>query len=184
MDFLQSIDRSVALFFGALDIPFIDYLMVFFSTIAELGAIYILIAVCLWAFKGDRKQAAVIIVSLILSVVFCHILKDIFDRTRPFIELGIEIIVSPPLGSSFPSAHSSTAFSFASVMVWFYVKRKPLFAFLSVFLAAAVAFSRIWLCVHYLSDVVVGSVFGITVGILTLFLCELVQKKISKKHNN
>lgn len=183
MDFLQSIDRSVSLFFSGTDCPAIDFLMVLFSTVAELGAIYIVIAACLFFIRKDRKQAVVILVSLLLSVVFCHILKDVFDRTRPFIELGIDILVPPPRGSSFPSAHSSTAFSFAAVMFWFYRKNAPLFAYGSVFLAAAVAFSRIWLCVHYVSDVVVGSVFGIAVGILTVYLCDVVQKRFFKNKN-
>ena len=120
------------------------------------------------------------LVSLLFSVVLCHILKDIFDRTRPYIELGIEILVSPPLGSSFPSAHSSTAFSFATVMFLFYRKSAPWFAVCSVLLASAVAFSRIWLCVHYLSDVVVGAMFGVAVGI-TIFLIFQTVKKIRSK---
>jgi undecaprenyl-diphosphatase len=68
-------------------------------------------------------------------------------------------------------------------MFWFYRKNAPLFAYGSVFLAAAVAFSRIWLCVHYVSDVVVGSVFGIAVGILTVYLCDVVQKRFFKNKN-
>lgn len=185
MDFLQSIDRWVSLFFSGINCPAIDFLMVLFSTVAEFGAIYIVISLCLFIFKKDRKQAIVILVSLLLSVVFCHVLKDIFDRTRPFIELGIDIIVSPPLGSSFPSAHSSTAFTFAAVMVWFYGKRSPWLAISSVVLADFVAFSRIWLCVHYVSDVVAGSLFGITVGVLTVVLCEYLCKKyFSGKYKN
>ncbi|MBR6679866.1 MAG: hypothetical protein IKL59_01260, partial [Clostridia bacterium] len=80
MDFLQSFDRAVALFFGGIDCGPIDFLMVFFSTVAEFGAVYIIIAAYLFFFRKDRNQAIAVLVSLLFSVVLCHILKDIFDR--------------------------------------------------------------------------------------------------------
>ena len=181
MEFLQSADRAVSVFFGGIDCGIIDFLMVLFSTVTEFGAAYIVLALCLFIFVKDRKQAVTVLAALLIGFLLCHVLKDIFDRTRPYIELGIDIIVSPPFGSSFPSAHSATSFSVASATFLLYRKKLPILAVGTVIFAAIVAFSRIWLCVHYLSDVVVGSAVGIVTGIITVLLFGKIQDKFFMK---
>ena len=174
MEFLQSADRAVSVFFGGIDCSVIDFLMVLFSTVTEFGAAYIVLALCLFIFVKDRKQAVTVLAALLIGFLLCHILKDIFDRTRPYIELGIDIIVSPPLGSSFPSAHSATSFSVASATFLLYRKKLPILAVGTVIFAAIVAFSRIWLCVHYLSDVVAGAILGFMCGFASVSLFEYI----------
>ena len=100
--------------------------------------------------------------ALVLDLVCCNlILKPLVDRVRPFaVNTAVELLTAPPLDASFPSGH--TAASFAAVFalkasgsrLW-----KP-----ALVLAAAIAFSRLYLYVHWPSDVLFGAVLGAALG--------------------
>lgn len=86
--------------------------------------------------------------------------KELFDRARPPLA-GIDAVGAIPSSASFPSGHSATAFAAAVAVGLFYPKlRRPLLA-----LAAVVALSRVYLGVHYASDVLVGSLLGVLLGL-------------------
>jgi membrane-associated phospholipid phosphatase len=88
-------------------------------------------------------------------------LKDHFERARPPVaDPSLETIGVLPESTSFPSGHAATAFSAAVAVGLLYPRlRKPLLA-----LAAAVALSRVYLGVHYVTDVFVGSALGAAIG--------------------
>src|SRR5581483_11547375 len=94
-------------------------------------------------------------------------LKDVFDRPRPsLVDPAVEPLVAVPHSYAMPSGHAATAFGAAAAVAL--VHRRlgaPLLA-----LATLVALSRVWLGVHYLSDVLVGAALGSAVS-LTLWVC-------------
>jgi len=102
-------------------------------------------------------------------------LKHLFHRSRPFVEQAVVLRVSSTTASnlrndgSFPSGHSVNAFMIATLFAAG-LRRKR---FLLFGLAAVVAISRIYLGVHYPSDVLVGSCLGLTITWFMLFLCPL-----------
>jgi membrane-associated phospholipid phosphatase len=88
------------------------------------------------------------------------VLKELFDRARPPVS-GIDAVGVIPASASFPSGHAATAFAAAVAVGMFYPRlRRPLLA-----LAAVVALSRVYLGVHYASDVLAGSALGALIGL-------------------
>jgi undecaprenyl-diphosphatase len=90
-------------------------------------------------------------------------IKEIFDRARPPLgNVDVTAVVAVPGSPSFPSGHAATAFAAATVVAALHPRlRLPALA-----IAALVALSRVYLGVHYWSDVVVGSALGVAVGLL------------------
>jgi membrane-associated phospholipid phosphatase len=89
------------------------------------------------------------------------VLKELFDRARPPVS-GVDAVGVIPASASFPSGHAATAFAAAVAVGMFYPRlRRPLLA-----LAAVVALSRVYLGVHYATDVLAGTVLGVLLGLL------------------
>jgi undecaprenyl-diphosphatase len=98
------------------------------------------------------------------------LLKALTERARPPLwDPGIQALVSLPESTSFPSGHAATAFAAATAVGLLHPRlRAPLFG-----LAVLVAVSRVYLGVHFWSDVLVGSLLGFAIGLLTVrFLTE------------
>lgn len=91
-------------------------------------------------------------------------LKPLFDRDRPFIELGTCVFGMKPSSDSFPSGHTLTAFTVATVFCLFNLKNRILCAFTMLF-ALLIGYTRIYLGVHFPSDILGGMVMGILLGL-------------------
>jgi membrane-associated phospholipid phosphatase len=97
------------------------------------------------------------------------VLKELFDRARPP-AAGVDAVGVIPASASFPSGHATTAFAAAVAVGLFYPRlRRPLLA-----LAAVVALSRVYLGVHYASDVVAGSLLGVLLGLAAVLTVRAV----------
>ena len=106
-------------------------------------------------------------VALLLAGLGSGLLKELFERARPpLADAGIQAAVAVPEGYSFPSGHATTAFAAAAAVGAFHPRlRLPLFG-----LAALVALSRVYLGVHFTTDVVVGAVLGVAIGLGSAWL--------------
>ena len=141
---------------------FLDTALPAVSWICNHGEVWIILAAVLLLRKRDRWVGVSVALALVLDLVCCNlILKPLVDRVRPFaVNTAVELLTAPPLDASFPSGH--TAASFAAVFalkasgsrLW-----KP-----ALVLAAAIAFSRLYLYVHWPSDVLFGAVLGPALG--------------------
>ncbi len=155
--------------FGILDViqsirtPFGDVVMPFISALGNSGFIWILLACVLAAYPKTRRCGLVLAAALCFDVVLCDgILKHLFARTRPFdVNTSIQLLVDRPHGYSFPSGHTAASFTSASAL-YFTGKRKLWIPALG--LACAIAFSRLYLYVHYPTDILGGIVVGIIAG--------------------
>lgn len=111
--------------------------------------------------------------------VFCWVVKHIVERPRPE---GVALIVET--GFSFPSAHtmgSVVFYGFLIFLIWKYLKNKPFNITLSVIvpvLVLIIGYSRIYLGVHYFTDVLVGLVCGIAYLTVAIFVFELLENKV------
>lgn len=140
----------------------LDTALPLLSGLCNRGEIWILLALVLLVIRQTRRQGAAVACGLALDLIACNLLlKPLFDRIRPFaLNPAVTLLVRPPLDASFPSGH--TAASFAAVFalrssgspLW-----KP-----ALGLAVVIAFSRLYLYVHWPSDVLGGALLGAAVG--------------------
>ena len=141
---------------------FLDAVLPIISWTANHGEIWILLALALVLRKSSRRQGWTVALALVLDLVCCNLLlKPLIGRVRPFaVNPAVELLVSPPLDASFPSGHTaaSIAAGFAQrgsgSPLW-----KPALA-----VAVLIAFSRLYLYVHWPSDVLGGALLGAFLG--------------------
>ena len=168
-EWVQSIQNSV-----------LDMFFKIYTTLGEAGILFIGIAIALIITKKFRKVGFAMIVALAIMVVGNNlILKNIFARPRPFNldpdqyawwfdKYIYPDIVEKPTSFSFPSGHSSSAFAAAFVAMFYNRKWGGIIAVLAFFMG----FSRIYVEVHYPTDVIAG----IFVGLIYALLAAIVVK--------
>ena len=148
--------------------PTLDKAMIFASALGDYGFIWLAIAIALMLFKKTRTCGILIICSLALCFITGElIMKNLVCRVRPcYQDMTINMLVDRPGSYSFPSGHSSSSFATASTL--FYFNRK--IGALALILAAFIAFSRMYLFVHFPTDVFVGTLWGILGSAIVLVI--------------
>jgi undecaprenyl-diphosphatase len=167
MDFLYSIDLAIFYFLNhTISTGFLDK---FFSIITDVNKWYIayLILAGIAFFKGGRRGKIVVIGLIIMITVTdqtgYRILKEIIMRVRPCNALSDAITpVGCAGGYSFPSNHALNNFAAAIFLMRFYPNYKWIF----IIVAILISISRIYLGVHYPSDVIGGALIGSAFGYL------------------
>ncbi len=135
----------------------------FFTTITWLGSLYLLLPISvllclllLWA--GKSGHVILIVVNVSVTIFSVHVAKLMFRRPRPS---TTDLLVAMPSDWSFPSAHTAQATAFFMSVALIAFQTLPpvwanLIALLSLLLVGIVGYSRIYLQVHYISDVLAG----------------------------
>ena len=143
--------------------PFLDETMRFVTSLGNFSIAWVMLALVLILIPKTRKIGLVVMVAVILDSILCNvILKNIFVRPRPCdVNTAINLLIPRPSGYSFPSGHTSASFA-AVAALYFSGERKIWKAALA--LAILIAFSRMYLYVHYPTDVLGGIVCGILCG--------------------
>jgi len=157
--------------------PVLDTIMCAITRLGDAGIIWILLCIVLLILPKTRKSGVVLMAALLVDLVVCNvILKPLVHRIRPFdVKTGIELLVKRPTDYSFPSGH--TAASVASVMALYLAGEKKIWV-PALVLAVLIAFSRLYLYVHYPTDVLGGMIIGIGAGAMGYWLVKKVQELI------
>ena len=136
------------------------------------GIFWIAAGLVFTLYKKTRTFGICILTALVFEVLSCNvILKPLVARPRPFTSDPARILLIPrPEDYSFPSGHTAVSFAAASA-AWFMKKRKTGVVFGAV--ACLIAFSRLYLYVHYPTDVLAGAVIGILCGAAASRLTEM-----------
>ena len=107
-----------------------------------------------------------------------NLIKNIVQRPRPYVTFtDLQIIIPQPSEFSFPSGHTSSSFASAAV---FYRHLPKKFGVPAVILAALIGFSRLYVGVHYPTDVLAGAVMGILLSYMAEYLVDFLAKKLKK----
>lgn len=168
LDFIQNQFRT----------PFGDFVMPLISKLGNGGIIWLVLSGLLCVFPKYRKAGVTMLTALALDVLLCNVmLKPLVGRMRPFtVNTGVELLINAPKDFSFPSGH--TAASFAAAFALLFVKNKLWIP--SMILASLIAFSRLYLYVHYPTDVLAGILLGLIVGVAANVICRLAEPHIKK----
>ena len=155
--------------------PVLDTLMCAITRLGDAGIFWILLCMVLLILPKTRRSGVILMAALLVDLVICNgILKPLVHRIRPFdVRTGIELLVKRPTDYSFPSGH--TAASFASVTALYLAGEKKLWI-PALVLAVLIAFSRLYLYVHYPTDVLGGVVAGLAAGALGYWLVKKVSE--------
>lgn len=181
---LMQWDSSILLFFqetirNSVLTPFV----VGITTLGNAGIIWILMSVGMLFHKKTRKIGCMGLAALVLSALVNNmILKPLIARPRPY-ELisALTPLIAKPTDYSFPSGH--TAASFAAACVFYRNLPKKAGVPLMI-LAVLIALSRIYLGVHYPSDVLGGMISGVALSYLAEWITNKVLKRRETKHDD
>ena len=155
LDWLQSSIRMPA---GAALMPVI-------TAFADKGIGWILLTLAFLLPSRTRRLGATLLLSICIEVLLCNILlKPLVARQRPFIlNPAFQLLIAAPQDYSFPSGHAAVSFACASVL-WIYRSR---WRFPAAVLAFIIAFSRLYLYVHFPTDVLAGAMIGVMAGVIS-----------------
>ncbi len=125
------------------------------------------LAVAIFAFllyvAGYRREGILVLATVVIGTLILAPLKIVIHRPRPYLTLHEVVPLEKEAGMSFPSGHSTRAFALAAVLSDGSVKKLALYSY-----AALIAFSRMYIGVHYPLDVIAGGFIGWAVGKCTL----------------
>ena len=141
--------------------PMFDQIVIFITSLANY--VWYILIIGLLLNKPTRKIGVVLVVAMILQyLINAGILKHLFARVRPCnVDTTVELLIKRPKGFSFPSGHSAAAFCVVGVL--YGAKIRELFWPVFV-LAILIGFSRLYLYVHFPTDVFVGALCGFAIG--------------------
>ena len=164
IDWIQQLDWQILEQINTLRSPVMTAIMRFVSMLGNSGTVWIIICLLMLIRKKTRLAGITALALMIVCAVTNDaILKPLIARPRPFSANPEWIALSTERSFSFPSGHSSnaavTAFTYARFFRW---KALPF-----ILLALLIAFSRLYLGVHYPSDVAAGIAEGIVFSLLS-----------------
>lgn len=190
-DSFLEFDLSVFQWIQSIQNPFLNALMVGITTLGNAGAIFIVLGFVLLFTKKYRKAGLTVLVALIIMLLCNDIfLKDLFARIRPFnlyesnpekyAKWGTEYIfpnlVYKPSSYSFPSGHCASAFAAAVAVLW---NDRRIGIPVTIF-SALMGFSRIYVQVHYCTDVIGGVIIGTICALIAVLIVKCLYPIIDK----
>ena len=164
MDFLLWIQESVRC-------DVLDGFFVFITHLGDAGFIWIVTSVVCLFFKKTRKAGVVSLIALVCSLLVNNVfLKNVVARTRPYDAMtSLICIIEAQSDYSFPSGHSAA--SFAAGVSFFRFLPKA-YGIPAIVLAVLIAFSRLYVGIHYPTDVIAGVISGILMSFIAGWVYE------------
>jgi undecaprenyl-diphosphatase len=137
-------------------------------TVLGLGGIQLLAVGLVWWLHRTGPIGHTLwwttLLAFLLSTAIVHLIKRRVKRLRPVAHTEVRFLVAETRHGSFPSGHTATTFAIATILAWHF----PAWAVPLFILSAVIGYSRVYVGVHFLSDVLVASVIGIASGALVL----------------
>lgn len=145
----------------------LDFIFPKISAVGNGGFIWIFISAILMFNKYYRKVGLLVLLGLSAGFILCNLcLKPLVARSRPcWNDKNIKLLIPVPHDYSFPSGHTISSVT-ASIIISVSIK----FGYIAIPIAVLISFSRLYLYVHYPSNIVAGVVSGILISTLILNL--------------
>jgi len=151
----------------------INYIVKYITYLGDAGILWLAIGLVLLCFSKTRKGGLIVLIGYCTAIAGNHfILKNIINRPRPFV--GQDALISfiesinmeLPSSSSFPSGHTFASMCSAIILTLSF-GRKGAWSYIP---ATLISLSRVFLCVHYPSDVLAGAILGTISGVIVYFI--------------
>lgn len=158
--------------------PWLDSFMVFVSSLGNAGALWIVLAAVLLIWPKYRRVGAILALALVIDLLVCNvIIKPIVARPRPYdLNTAMEYLIARPHGWSFPSGHTAASFASVAALYWGRFRYWIVFGVLAVLIGV----SRLYLYVHFPTDVLGGVVVGLLCGTAGYGIVRAVEKHREK----
>lgn len=153
----------------------LDPVMILVSALGNGGLIWIALSVVLAVPKRTRACGLTMMGAMALSFLIGNLfLKNVIARPRPFVVDGsVTLLIPKPGEYSFPSGHTLNSVT-AAMVIFLYFKKAGIAALV---LAGLIAFSRMYLFVHYPTDILGGIILGIMDAMLAYKIAQMIIKK-------
>ncbi|MCS7053728.1 MAG: phosphatase PAP2 family protein [Ignavibacterium sp.] len=184
-EFLYNIDLTIFYFFNhTLSSPFLDKFFSFITSVNNWTIAYVILLSLTWTYGGKRGKIAIVIVIVMITFTdqLGHkLLKEFFARQRPCNVLDNVLTPTGCSGTySFPSNHALNNFAAASFFSFLFPQFiKPLFI-----VASLVAISRIYLGLHFPSDIIAGAILGVIFGYIFSELVMFIENNFLRNRDN
>lgn len=183
LDFLNTVDMNIMLWIHQHLSNMILNISMPFITNEKNWTLPILLLIFILGFKtGKKGQLTLILLIIALACtdsICAQVFKPFFERIRPsHLNLeGIHLLVSKGGKWSMPSNHAANIFSFAAVLSYFYNR----FTLLLYIIAILIAFSRVYIGVHFPGDVIIGGFLGYFIALMVLTFWGIIKLREIKK---
>jgi undecaprenyl-diphosphatase len=177
LETLLNVDGGALLFIQEyLRNPFLNRIMIFITTLGDGGAVWIAATMALLIPKKTRKIGIMSALALLSSLLINnYLIKNLVQRPRPFVTFEeLRIIIPTPSEYSFPSGHTASSFAAASV---FYRHLPKKLGIPAIVLAGLIGASRLYVGVHYPTDVLAGIITGILLSYLAQAILNVFETK-------
>lgn len=160
--------------------PFFNPPLIFITKLGDHALIWIAVLLLLLIFPKTRKSGFICLFSFLLALIVNNlVLKNCIMRIRPYEAVeGLKALVPHLKDSSFPSGHTAISFSVAFVML---LTCRKIMGIPAMILASLIALSRMYVGVHYPSDVLAGLIVGCTTSVISLWIVSLFLKRKNTK---
>ncbi|HIT32868.1 MAG TPA: phosphatase PAP2 family protein [Candidatus Enterenecus stercoripullorum] len=176
-ELIQQLDEGILLWIAQhLRLPVLNEIFVCYTNLGNAGLLFILAAIVLLCFRSTRRAGASAGMGMLLGFIITNLtIKPLISRARPWVVLEqLETLATSGDPNSFPSGHTCSAFAFgvavAVVAPWKWAKAAAIAA------AALMGVSRLYVGVHFPSDVLAGAVIGTVCGLLGAWITGKVQE--------
>lgn len=173
MEFIQSLDYQILSFIAeSVRSDFLTPIMLFITRLGDGGIVWLILAAICLVKKKTRPCGAAMLLSLVIGLLIGNLtIKPLVARPRPFLTYPELTNLVAQGGYSFPSAHAMSSFAAATVFYLFFRKNgHTAYGIPVLILAALIALSRLYVCVHYPSDVLCGTLLGIVIAVISVWL--------------
>ena len=177
LDSLLALDGNLLLWIqDVIRQAFLDPIVSFYTKLGDAGMMWIALCLVLLIIPRTRRAGLAGAIALVLSLLCTNVvLKNLFTRARPWLVVeGLTALVSEHDPNSFPSGHTSASFA-AATALYPLVPRK--WGILALVAAALMGLSRLYVGVHFPSDVIVGVLVGCFCGWAAVKLLKLLEEK-------
>lgn len=158
--------------------PILDKIMIAITSLGNAGLVWIGIAIFLLFIKKTRKCGFLMLISMLLGLILGNgLLKNLIARDRPcWIDTNMPLLIPNPHDYSFPSGHTLASFE-AAIMIFLHNKK---WGAISLVAAILIAFSRLYLFVHFPTDILGGMLLGTAISMAVYYGYEKIKKQ--KEH--